>query len=416
VTVPLVAVPVAAAQSRPQLTSVQVVTVWNRVMLDALEADHTPPPPAMRIGAIVQASVFDAVNGITHRFAPYRIAGSGPRGASASAAAAGAAHEALVKLFPAQQATFDAQLRATVSGLRGDAPAIANGLAWGGAVADALVIERSTDGIAAVLPPYTASADPGRWQPTPPLFGPPVFRQFAAMTPFAMASPSQFLPPPPPALTSAQYSQDFAEVKAVGSANSTSRSASDTQTAVFWNSDVPVALWDRAADDLIGSSHLSITSAARLLARENIAMGDAVIAIWNAKGFYDRWRPVTAIRAADTDGNPLTEPDPAWSPLLITPPFQEYPSGHSGVSAAAAAVLADQFGNATAFTLTSPNLPGVARSFTSFTNAVAQVSDARVFAGIHFRFACTTAITMGRAVANNVLATQMARVAHTRSE
>jgi hypothetical protein len=178
------------------------------------------------------------------------------------------------------------------------------------------------------------------------------------MTPFALTSPSQFLPPGPPPLTSARYAKDLAEVKAFGSATSTARSAEQTQTAIFWQTDTPTAAWNRVADDLVGSHETTLTQNARLFALTNIAMADAMIATFHAKNAYDFWRPVTAIRATD---------DPTWTPLLATPAFQEYPSAHSTVSSAPAAVLASFFGNDTSFTVTSAGLPGVDRDFMSFS-------------------------------------------------
>jgi hypothetical protein len=387
-----------------------VVISWNRTMIDVLEATATPPPPAMRAGAIVAAAVFDAVNGVTGHYAPYHVTARAPAGSSAPAAAAGAAHEALVRLFPTMQASLDAALTQTLVQLSdgdGQSRAVTRGLAWGTAVADQIVNWRASDGINSVLPTYVSSPDPGRWQPTPPLFvGQPLFRQFATMTPFAMDSPGQFLPPAPPPLTGSRYATDLAEVEDIGSSGSPSRSAFDTQTAVFWNSDVPVAIWDRVADGLLENSDVTISRAARLLAQENISMADTVISVWNAKNYFDTWRPVTAIRSADTDGNPDTVADPTWTPLLITPPFQEYPSGHAGVSAAAAVVLAHEFSDATSYTVTAANLPGVQRSFTSFSDGASQVVDARVLGGIHFRFADEAAASEGRSVAAYVLGTQ----------
>ena len=178
-----------------------------------------------------------------------------------------------------------------------------------------------------MLPPYVPGTAPGDWQPTPPLFGAPLFRQFATMVPFALTSPSQFLPPGPPPLTSARYTQDLAEVQALGSATSSVRTASQTQTALFWQDDTPAAMWNRVADQLAQTGDLPLILNARLLAQVNIALADATIAVWNAKNHYNFWRPVTAIRATS---------DPAWTPLLPTPAFQEYPSAHSGVSSAAA--------------------------------------------------------------------------------
>ena len=372
-------------------------------MMDNLR--QTAGPVAMRIGAIVQASVFDAINGITRRYTEYHETNLPPRGVLATAAAAGAAYQALRLLFPGAKASFDGLLAGTVPQHSGGAAA--RGVAWGESVADDIVNWRSTDGFTAVLPPYVSSLAPGRWQPTPPLFGPPLFRQFATMVPFAMASPTQFQPPPPPALDSVRYATDFAEVKAYGRLDSAVRTAHGTETALLWQADAPVDLWDTVADTLIGDRHLGLTDAARLLAQMNIAMADAVIAIWNAKNFFDTWRPITAIEQAEIDGNPATDPDSTWQPLVVTPPFQEYRSGHAGVSQAGAAVLANRFGDATDYRITTPNRPGASHSFASFTAGVAEVTDARIFAGFHFRFSCDAADVIGRGVADYVVATQM---------
>jgi membrane-associated phospholipid phosphatase len=358
----------------------------------------------MRAGAIVQASVFDALNGIEDRYTPIHVQPAAPPGASRAAAVAGAAYEALVGLFPAQKASFDLQLQASLAQITDnpDNQSVARGLAWGESVADQILAWRAADGFTAVLPPYVASGLPGRWAPTPPLFGPPAFRQFATVTPWAMTSPGQFLPPPPPALSSAQYAHDLNEVERLGSFASTDRTAWQTETAIFWQSDTPVAIWDRAADDLIDASDIPLTQSVRTLARMNTAMADAVISIWNAKNVYDTWRPITAIQQAGTDGNPDTTPDPSWTPLLVTPVFQEYPSGHAGVSQAGAGVLAAVFGDNTTFTLTAFGLPSVQRSFTSFSDAVNQVSLARIWGGIHFRYACDAAVQEGAQIADYV--------------
>jgi len=242
----------------------------------------------------------------------------------------------------------------------------------------------------------------GYWQPTPPAYlGPPaapLFRQFAAMTPFALSSPSQFRPPGPPPPGSARYAQDLAEVQALGSATSTTRTPEQTQTAVFWQDDTPAAMWNRVADQLAQTGGLPLAQDARLLAQVNIALADATIAVWNAKNYFNFWRPVTAIRATS---------DPAWTPLLPTPAFQEYPSAHSEVSSAAAIVLAAFYSNNTGFTVTSAGLPGVQRDFTTFSAAVQQVEDARVYAGFHFRFSCTDAAALGAQVTHWVTSTLM---------
>jgi PAP2 superfamily len=398
----------------PATAKADVVTSWNRTMVDALETAKTPPPPSARVAAIVQASVFDAVNGIARRYTSVHVPPAAPRGASRAAAAAGAAYEALVALFPAQQAMLDGRLAETLAQISDDVDgrgrSIARGLAWGKTVADQILAWRAGDGFNAVLPPYVPTPLPGRWQPTPPSFGQPLFRQFATMTPFALASPSQFLPAPPPPLTSRRYARDFNEVKALGSMTSTTRTPWQAETAVFWQADSPAAIWNRVADDLAEARGGSLLRNARVLALTDLALLDATIAIWNAKNTFDTWRPITAIQHASSDGNPDTSPDAAWTPLITTPLFQEYPAGHPGVSNAAASVLASFYGDDTSFTATSAGLVGVARSFTSFSSAVGQVEDARVWGGIHFRFACETAARMGAAVADYVERTQLRRV------
>jgi hypothetical protein len=398
--------PATAAAAEPGTAQADTVTQWNLTMIAGLEAAAIPPPPAARIGAIVQASVFDAVNGITRRYAFYHVAPAAPPGASRDAAAAAAAHTALAALIPAQKPLFDAQLAATLAQISDDpahpGQSVQRGLAWGTTVADDILAWRATDGFTAPPPPYTVGTAPGDWQPTPPAFlGPPqapLFRQFATMTPFALTSPAQFPLPGPPPLDSARYAQDLAEVQALGSATSTVRTAEQTQTAIFWQDDTPAAMWNRVADQLAQANDLPLIQNARLLALMNIALADATIAIWNAKNTYNSWRPVTAIRATS---------DPAWTPLLPTPAFQEYPSAHSGVSSAAASALASFYGNATSFTVTSAGLPGVQRDFTTFSAAVQQVEDARIYAGFHFRFSCTDAATLGAQVARYVTTTLM---------
>lgn len=406
-----------AALATPSLASADVVTDWNKTMVDALLVAHTPPQPGTRVGAIVQTSVFDAVNGIKRRYTQFHpdvIGADAPHGASARAAAVGASYTALVALFPAQKATFDAELQATLpkfSDDDGGSKAVARGFAWGETVANAILAWRNNDGFNAVLPPYVVGPLPA-WQPTPPAFAPPVFRQFATMTPWAMSSPSQFLPPPPPALTSARYTADFNEVKAIG--NSATATPENVATARFWNGqfDTVATMWNRAADALVADHHANLVDNARRFALLNVSMADAVIAVWNAKNTYNAWRPITAIQHADIDGNPATSTDPSWTPVLVTPAHQEYPSGHSGVSSAAATQLASFFGNDTAFTMTSDGLPpnpSSTRTYASFSDAIAEVALARIAAGIHFRYACETAVQMGAGVANYAGATQMLR-------
>jgi hypothetical protein len=300
-------------------------------------------------------------------------------------------------MFPLQKFTLDADLAASLAAMDGSDTGIADGLAWGNSVATQVMTWRKTDGFSTVLPTFVPGTSPGDWQPTPGGSGDPKFRSLGITVPFALTSPSQFRPAGPLALTSALYLQDLNEVKAFGNMNSAVRSPFQTETARFWQLDNPTDMWDRVADSLAEEHHLNLLRSARLLAFVNVAEADAAIAVWDAKNTFNFWRPITAIA------------DPTWVPLMTTPYFQEYPSGHSGVSSAAATVLASFFGNDTDFTITSNGLPGVTRSFSSFSNAVAQVTDARVFAGFHFRFSCDDASATGAQVANYARSTLMQR-------
>jgi hypothetical protein len=376
-----------------------IVIDWNQTMLQVFATANTPAPPGTRLGAIVQASVFDAVNGIERRYTPIHVEPAAPPGASRAAAAASAAHEALVTLFPGQQALLDAKLADSLAAINGSdhSQSIARGLAWGKTVADAILAWRAADGFSTILPPYVPGTQPGDWQPTPPGFSTqPLFRTLAITTPWALTSPAQFRPLGPPALTSTRYATDFNEVRDFGGLTGSLRDPWQTETARFWNSDTVTAFWDRVADQLAEEHNLTLSDDARLLARLDMALSDAAIAVWDAKNAFNTWRPVTAIGGG-------------WIPLLVTPPFQEYPSGHSGVSSAAATVLASEFGGNSAFTVTSTGLPGVERSFTDFSDAVAQVADARVWGGIHFRFACDDASQLGAEVARYLNQTMLLR-------
>jgi hypothetical protein len=391
-----------------QTAHTNLVIDGNRTMLTAFATANVPPAAANRLGAIVQAAVFDAVNGVEGRYRPIHVQPAALSDASAQAAAASAYHETLLRLFPAQQGTLDAAYSAAIGSIDDEsAQSVTDGAAWGAAVADQVVAWRAADGFAAPPPAYTFSTDPGQWQPTPGGSGPPRFRTLATTQPFVLSSPAQFRPAGPPVLSSARYAQDLNELEARGGLVSSVRTAFETQTAIFWQVDTPVAQWDRVADTLAAANHYNLLRSARLLAFTNIAIADAIIAVFDAKNAYNFWRPATAIPDAGSDGNPDTVPDASWQPLLITPYFQEYPSAHTGVSSAAADVLAAFFGEDTSFTVTSGGAPGVTRSFTNFSDAVAQVADARILAGFHFRFSCDDGSVLGRQVATYVLANSM---------
>ena len=385
-----------------------VVTEWNQKAQQALLTANTSPIASSRALAIVQVAVFDAVNGIERRYTPIHVDFDAPPGASRRAAAVQAAYATLVKLFPLQKANLDAAREASLASIASeeaaeDSQSIARGIEWGQQVADDILLWRSTDGLTPAPLPFLGGMGVGQWRPTPPGFLPGAGPQFAHMTTWALNSPSQFRPSGPPALTSDQYAADFNEVKEIGSVNSSTRTADQTQIAVFWNGNTP-ASWNRIAASVAAERHTTLSENARLLALVNVAMADAVISCWDAKYTYVFWRPITAIRLANTDGNPATVEDAGWTSLLVTPNFPEYTSGHATVSPAAAVVLGTYFGNDAEFTLTSETLPGVVRTYNSFAQATDEAFEARIYGGIHFRSACRDGRALGTQVGSFVVA------------
>ena len=380
------------------------VTDWNKILFDAARVPPaTSPLVITRTAAIVHAAVFDAVNGIERRYTPIRVAPAAERGASVRAAAVQAAYASLVRLYPAQISTFDAKrtiaMSAIVRGPEGeDIIPIARGVEWGQAVADAIWAWRGTDGFTPAPLAFVGGFGVGEWRSTPPLFAPGAAPQFATMTPWSIQLPSQFRPGGPPLLTGNGYATDFSEVKSKGSSSSLLRTADQTAACNFWNTGTASDLWNNVAVSLSEKRHLTLSANARLFALLHIAAADGAIACWDAKYHYVFWRPVTAIPLAATDGNLATDADFNWTPLLVTPAHPEYPSGHSTVSSAAASVLADYFGEKTAFVVTSVLVPGVGRPFSSFSAALAEIADARIFGGIHFRSACVDGQATGNAV------------------
>ena len=394
---------------------VDEISNWNQMLFRAGLVGGTSPLVITRVAAIVQAAVFDAVNGIDRRYTSIHVTPAAPAGASRNAAAVQAAYATLVQLYPAQKPALDARLAVSLAslGARESKSAIASGVTWGQTVADAILAWRSTDGFNPPPAPFLGGPGVGMWRPTPPAFASGAGPQFAYMIPWVIGAPAQFHPPGPPALTSARYTADFNETKTKGNLSSTTRTRDETISAWFWASSTASYLWNHAAlalmddDDWRQRHHSSTLHDARLLALLNLAIADAAIGCWEAKYTYVFWRPVTAIPLADTDGNPATSVDLTWQPLFATPAHPEYPSGHSCVSAAAAGVLARYFGEHTHFRVTSDVMPGVVRSFSSFTESLDEVANARIFAGIHFRSATTDGRALGAQVAQYVVENAM---------
>ena len=382
------------------------VTDWNAIMFKASLAANTTPLATTRVAAIVQAAVFDAVNGIERRYTPIHVVADAPPGASQRAAAVEAAYASLVLLFPSQKSTLDNQRAASLAGIASGSAAehsesIERGINWGDQVAAAIWAWRSTDGFTPAPAPFLGVAAIGEWRATPPGFLPFAGLQFSYMTTWSINSHNQFRPAGPPALSSAQYAADFNETKAWGSLTSAVRSSDETLYSLFWNASTASYYWDEIAKELSAASHLTLSENARLLALTNVAMADAAIGCWDAKAHYLFWRPVTAIREpTDTAINPATSPDLTWSPLFATPAHPDYPSGHSCVSGAAGRALSNYFGDTNSFTVTSDVMLGVTRFFSSITAATDEIRNARVFAGIHFRTATNDGQALGIQVAD----------------
>src|SRR5438034_1870827 len=357
-----------------------VVTDWNTAALNAIRGGSTAPPIASRRLAILHVSIYDAVNGIARTNEPYLVQSSAPSSASREAAASVAAHKALVYLFPAAASSFD-MLHVAILAAIPDGPQKTAGIVWGEFVANQILAARANDGCDALVPPPDGSG-PGVWVPTPPAFAPYLLPQWGFVAPFGMSSSSQFRPPGPPSLDSEQYAANYNEVQELGAALGSTRTADQTQIALFWadgaGTETPPGHWNSIAQITAAAQGNTLEENARLFALLNIAMADAAICAWDAKYTFHFWRPVTAINFA--------EPQLNWASFIVTPPFPDYVSGHSTFSGAAATVLALFYGTEDLpFTISSDFLPGVYRSFPTCLDAAEEAALSRIHAGIHFR-------------------------------
>lgn len=387
-----------------------VITDWNNVALQVVRTDKTNPPAASRALAMLHAAMFDAVNSTDLTYSAYHSYQTAVPGSSAEAAAAAAARDVLVQLYPAHTADFDAALAGSIAGIPNGA-AKTNGLALGHSTATDIVAWRANDNSALVMP-YTPSNDTGKWRPTPPGNLPGLLPNWPYVTPFALASGSQFRGSGPPDLTTAEYAASYIETKDYGRFDSAFRNAYQTETAFFWadgaGTVTPPGHWNQIAQVVAQSQGNTLLQNARLFALLNISMADAAIAAWDNKYAYNLWRPITAIQLGDTDGNPLTAADVTWTPLLTTPNFPEHTSGHSTFSGAAAGILADFYGtNDIAFTVGSEATPGVFRTYTSFSEAADEAGKSRIYGGIHFEFSDLPAIATGEQIANFAFANNL---------
>lgn len=406
----------------PQLiTQGDVVIQWNSIALNAIQTggkngDPTPPPIGARNQAIVHAAIYDAINAIDGSYEPYLVDMDAPAGASIEAAAVGAAYKTLSELYKDQRPTFDEQRNRSLNEITDDPAAETAGFDFGVKVAEQILAERQNDGSATAQGPYTPGTGIGDWEPTftdgettnnSTNMAPALLPQWGLVTPFSIDSATQFRPDVFPQYNSPRYARDFNEVKAKGAENSTVRNAGETEIAQFWAYDRadtfgPPGQWNELAQEVALAEGNTLAENARLFAQLNIAMADAGIVAWDAKYTYEELRPITAIREANNDNNPNTTADPNWEPLLDTPPFPDYISGHATFGGAAAQVLANFFGDDTSFDIPSQDLPGVARSYGSFSQAAEENADSRLLGGVHIPTANVEGVIVGQDIANFV--------------
>jgi hypothetical protein len=395
---PLITVVLALA-SGPSARA-DMVTDWNQIALatQAAVPGGIRTPPAARGLAMTHLAIFDAVNVIDRRFTPYAVEALAHPGASPEAATAAAAHAVLVSLYPSRQADLDAAYVASLASIP-DGTSKTEGISVGESVAAQILALRSADGSAVTLP-YTVPPGPGVYQPDPAA----LFVAWGQVVPFALNSGSQFRAEGPPALTSEEYAADYNEVLSVGALNSATRTADQTEAALFWLENIQIP-FNRIARLAALARQNSLSDNAHLFALLNLAGVDTTIAVMDTKYTYDFWRPRDAIHAGDTDGNDQTSPDATWTPLTYIGIHPDYVSQHSAYGGAAATVLASFFGaDDFSFSITTSTAPGgVSRSYTSFSQAAKENANSRVWLGAHFRTACRHGLNQGKQVANYVV-------------
>ena len=385
------------------LARADAVTDWNAIMQATVATSNAFVQA--RSAAIVQLAVFDAVNSITGKYRPYLAIISAPPGASPEAAAVAAAHRTLVTLYPAATAALDVA-EAVSSSAISDGQAKTEGVAVGEAAASAILALRANDGSGLVIP-YTPGSDPGDWQPTPPAFAPALLPGWGQVTTFGILNGAQFRSAPPPLLGSARYARDFNEVKLVGDVNSSARPQDRTNVARFYII-AAVQVYNPAARQVSIAQEKTLSQNAHDFALLAMAVCDGLISSMETKYYYNRWRPVTAIRAADTDGNPNTESNTGWVPLITTPPFPSYPSAHASAGGAARRILEHLYGkDGFLITLTSPTAPNVTLYYTAWKQITDDIDDARIFGGIHFRYDQEGGAQQGWKVGSYIFETQL---------
>jgi hypothetical protein len=399
------------------VATADVVLDWNVIAVDTAVANGANPFAQARFAAITQLAVFEAVNAVTGEYRPYVGCLVAPPGASAEAAAAQAAHDVLANYFHASQTTLDNQLAASLA-LIPDGQAKTDGISTGQAAAAAMIALRANDGSA---PPklYTPGpAVPGAYQATPscPVINGVAFGAFfhwQNVTPFGIPDAHAYLLDPPPALTSNLYAKAYNEVMTVGNLTSTARPQDRANVVLYYAASSPTQVFNQAARQVAQERWHSLSENAQALALINMAISDSLVASFFNKYRYVFWRPETAIRAGDTDSNSKTEADPSFLPFIVTPCFPSYPSNHGSGGNGAAEVLRRLYGEAGhLITLSNPAVPSIVLQYTSFKQITDDISDARVYGGIHFRTDQDAGAVLGRAVGTAVYKTNLRPMHH----
>jgi hypothetical protein len=374
----------------PAAAADNAVLYWNDQALNAIRLARTPPPVASHHLAVVHAAVFDAVNGITRTHRSWQGDAVAPAGADMDAAIASSAHTVILALW-GQAANPQLFRNAYDDALADipDGPGKAAGIAFGRQVADAVLALRAQSGWNKPVEGVFSSTEPGKWRETPPGFRPPVLPHWTKVKPFVMKTPDQFRAPPPPALDSPEHAEEIAYVNRVGARDNAERTEYETLAAPFWADDLgsatPPGHWNVIAHDLTRRNKLSVPETARLFALLNLACADAGISCWETKYHYSTWRPETAIREVTKAVNPHAVANPDFIPLMGSPAFGSYTSGHSTFSSAGSRILERYFGtDDIEFTTTSDGLPGAVRSFKKLSDARKEIGMSRVWGGIHF--------------------------------
>ncbi len=380
-----------------------IVIAWNKELLHIVQTPGAQPATVhpTRSYAILHAAIYDAVVSITRDAPAYLFSVNAPSSARADAAAATAGHDTLAALYPKWTAVLDQQLASELATIPNGAGK-QQGIQVGQAVAARLIAIRANDGSAAKPSPFVPGNQPGNYRPTPPKFPAPVFTNWSNVTPFVLNNAAQFRPDPPPALTSQAYAQALNEVKSLGQNTSTTRTPDQTVIAKFWAGPI-WNTWNEIAENAALAHHTNLVTTARLFAALNLSFADSTISFYDAKYHYQLWRPITAIRLANTDGNPATVGDPNWTPLAVTAADPSYPGAHSTISATGATVLSAFFGNQDQISVTSDVLPGVVRTFASFSDVATEAGLSRIYAGQHTRLDHEAGLALGHAVAQFVL-------------